>query len=296
MQFFAKKQFVVVLCVSVLGLVSTQNSEQHFIDMNNKPKSRKARWFRRAFIAGLIASVLFAGLWQNYLFRHKALRGMSKIESVLYPLLPESTIKGAGIEFSHRSNTIDRMASGGPNLEIDICFSSDLVPFCSHGDDIVGTQIDKLDLQTMSAAEAMKAGRIDGKQLLKLEHLADYLPATTKRILFDIKSNHDRAEEKADVLATLIESFPQDITVTCLSGPVIWHLMDEVDIGCGVEAIGPFASWFSGTGRFHGNFLEISDPEDRIAGGLGLKCLYYTRFQEYSPLQPEWIIVDDGTE
>ncbi len=265
--------------------------------MNSKPKLRNSRRFRRAVIAGLIACVLFAGLWQNYLFRHKALRGISKIESVLYPLLPESEIRGAGVEFSHRCNTADRIAAGGTNLEIDICFSSDLVPFCSHGDDIVGTTIDKLDLQAMPAAEALKAGRKDRKKLLKLEHLAEFLPATTKRILFDIKSNHDHAEEKANVLAGLIESLSQqEVTVTCLSGPVIWHLMDEVDISGGVEAIGPFASWLSGTDRFHGDFLEISDSEDRIAGGLGLKRLYYTKFQEDNALQPEWIIVDNGAE
>lgn len=254
---------------------------------DSKPRFRKTR-VALVVLGALVVVFLLA--WQNYWARHKILRVVTGVEDVSLWMLGEPAAPGETTFYLHRAQSQPELP--GAPVEIDVCFTSDFVPFLSHGDDHFGATPQSLEFQQLSAADVESTTRADGSKFVKL---ADYLPGPS-RIILDIKTDHADAAAKAEALAGLMTD-PDKFIITSLSGRFLFELRDRVPglrVGC--ESFGPLASWLAGFDGYHARLSEVADANDEAARALGLRRLYFVagtseEMQRANELSPEGLIV-----
>lgn len=250
------------------------------------PKPRRRRKLRIALLGGVVLILLLVIGWQNYWVRHKMLRGVTQVESVAYGFLSDPD--GDSTEtrlYLHRAQFgeappnsaigLDALPTG-IRVEIDVCFTSDHVPYLSHGDDHEGAAPQSLDFQQLTSKQVKRMKRKDGNDFLPLaEFTKRYLPRFDG-VIIDVKTDHSDAQAKAEALAPLLDGHAGVCTITSLSGRFLWELRREVpDAKVGCESFGPLANWLADFDGYHAEIGRVDDARNEAADALGLRRLYY---------------------
>lgn len=273
--------------------------------VNCVPKDQKPKKHRKLKVGltlAVVAAVVLAALWQNYWCRHKILRAVTKIESATYFLLPDGEPSASSQTiFLHRGTTDaskPNSAAGlnsvpdGTAIEIDVCFTNDLVPFLSHGDDFDGATPQGFDFEDLESSDINM--RSDGEPFLSFEEFLAGHAYRFPQIVLDVKSSHANANEKATKLAALIEKDLNRYLVTSLSGVVLTQLQDHLpSLRVGCETYGPLASWLAGFDGYHSSLDSSSAAKNTAAVGLGLRRLYFGKRISESEFDAEGFIADE---
>ncbi len=278
------------------------------VAMQTAVKRPVRRRLRLLLAATTVLIVVLAGSWQSYWVRHKILRLVTGVEAALYFIVPAPRSETAGSEtvYLHRGQLQDGPANSAAALqqangrvrgvELDVCFTADMVPYLSHGDDFAGARPQSLDFQALGSREAGSMLRSDGEPFLSLHDFVREHAGNFPCVLLDVKTDHSDAAAKA---AALVECLAEDVgryRVTCLSGRLLWEVKAlRPDLPCGCETMGPIAAWLGGFDAFHARLSEVEDSTDAAARGLGLQRLYFVvgsadELRRVEELKPEAFI------
>jgi len=248
-------------------------------------------------VVGLVVLAVLAGaLWQDTTMRHRMLRVLGYIEPLVYPVLSGSPPQVTPNYYLHRAHAggasnsapaIEAARGIADRIEIDVCFTSDLVLFLSHGDDFAGATPDGLDFETLTAADVSGVPRSDGTPFLRFEQFLAQYAGQFADVIVDVKTDHTRASAKAEQMAALTASH-DNLIFTSLSGVFLLRfkrLLPEARMGC--ELYGPVAAYLAGLDGYHADLNRVTRRRDGVAWRLGLRRLYYTAdtpgAQEYYP-------------
>lgn len=263
-----------------------------------------------------VAAAALAAAWQAPRVRHEAFFAWTRWERGHdpSPRTPEPgpardvaavphylhAAKPAPGHLANTERTLRAAAEVACAVEIDVGFSSDLVPFVSHDDDFGhhrGGPPDRLSAHTAAEVEAVRF--TDGSGSMRLADFVRELLPRFDRVVIDVKGSQVRAEEKARALLVALGAAPDAaIQVIGRPGPVLLRmkrLRPGLPIGC--ESYSPAANHLAGFDLFSARATEVTRDADRKAREAGLYRLYWTagsaeQLAEIQAWRPDGIIVD----
>ncbi len=176
----------------------------------------------RLLILTLTGFVIFALIWQNYHLKHYTIRLLTEMESLTTVAgIPKKrtgdTANSLTRCYIHRarvsqdvsdnsSYAVERAAKRFRSIEIDIAYSSDLIPYISHGDDLshrAGRTMNHVNKYTTDELNSIIMA--DGSSLMSLSYFGRFWADAFDGVIIDVKTDHSYAEEKAHNLLRCIE-------------------------------------------------------------------------------------------
>jgi hypothetical protein len=286
------------------------------------PKPLRRRLFLKATMAAALLTISAVVLsWLHYGARHKLLRALTVAESFFEGEMSESGGSGpvpepgaipfyihagrAGREFAPCSEaSMAACAREYRRVEVDVSFSSDLVPYLSHGDNLSAVTGEPMEhIGRYSAEQLDRLVLTDGSRLLRFEKFASGCARDFEHTILDIKTSHQMAQEKAAVLSGLLGSRVSGrYMVISTSGPFLsWFRRLQPGIPVGCESYLALSSWLAGFQLASRSVERVGESGDIRARRFGLKRVYWTAWTEKGlermlSWHPEFIVVDLGGE
>ena len=266
--------------------------------------SRPARLARRlAWLLGLGALALGLG-WQHPLTRHRLLLVWTSVERRLSstPGAPAASGDAPVGHWAHAGwASLDTVANSGASaraacarfrgVEVDVTFSSDLVPYLSHDFPWVGDGAEgRLSLTSAAEIEARADPAL---------RLAALIPdAACEVLVLDVKTDHRRVGRKAAALVAALGERRSGVWVLSLSGPfltALHALAPELRLGC--EGYLPIGNSLAGFDVSSLALDQLTPTRDAWARRYGLSRLYWSarneaEVEELRAWQPEAILID----
>jgi glycerophosphoryl diester phosphodiesterase len=186
-------------------------------------------------------------------------------------------VQKGSVENSHQSIK-DALEAGFRGIEIDISFSSDLVPFVFHGPDLapVGCEGQFSDV----SSDEIKNFRLkNGESIITLKEFCRLYGTKFDRVYLDIKADNSHYKKRAGMMIQEMNNFDSH-KIVLIGFP--WRVMREVkrklpDISIGIEQKGTIANFLLGGDMVSLHYRnEFSYAEYKLAKLLGLDVVTWT--------------------
>jgi hypothetical protein len=185
-----------------------------------------------------------------------------------------------------------------------VAFSSDGVPYVSHGGDLTRRAGQPMGfIEEYASDELDRLVLVDGSALLRFEDFQKRYGGRFDRILLDVKTWHAGSASKARTLSGLIPAEDaKRFEVISLSGVFLLRFKDErPEIPAGCESYLAVGNRLAGFDMLSCSFLRVNAARDRTARRMGLKRLYWTAWSREDiarilSWRPDGLIVDLGGE
>lgn len=272
-------------------------------------------WSTRLGLTALVAVLVPACAWHNYLLRHKMLRLVSVAER---SLSDNGAASGLGDQadrsiplYVHAAKTsaraipcsvaaVEACASSFRRVEVDVAFSSDLVPYLSHGDNLSRISNSKQAFTERLSSKALdKLALSDGSRLMRLAAFCKLHARRFEHVILDVKTSHSQARQKAETVSRILgDEDGERYAVVSLSGPFLtWLRRKRPQMPVGCESYLAVSNWLAGFQVASWTFTEVTEDIDERARKLGLKRLYWTAWTDadlalIAGWHPEYIVVD----
>jgi glycerophosphoryl diester phosphodiesterase len=276
-----------------------------------EPEPRpKGAWLRRVGVLALAVALALGLGWLHPLTRHRLLLTLTALErrwsaDAGVPAAPAETRAAHWVHAAWATD--DLRPNSGPSaraacrtfrgVEVDVAFSTDLVPYVSHDHDFArlsGKPQDRLSLHSAAEIDAIRGP--EGEPALRLAALVS--EAACEVLILDVKTDHRRADAKAAALLEALGSRRQGVWALSMSGPFLQALggrAPELRLGC--EGYLPLGNSLAG---FHVSSLDraqVTSSRDAAARARGLLRLYWTardpaQLKELQAWSPDALLFD----
>ena len=207
-------------------------------------------------------------------------------------------VRNGSIENSHQS-IIDTLKAEFKEIEIDISFSSDFIPFVYHGPglDLVGR---KGLFSDLSSSEIKRCKLINGEYVVTLMDFCNLYTNKFDRVYLDIKSDNSDHKIKSRMIVEAIGGNNAN-NIVLIGYP--WKIMREVktslpDIRMGIEQKGAIANFILNGDMVSLHYRnQFSYAEYKLAKLLGLDVVTWTvndtaLLKEYSKIYRMQVLTD----
>lgn len=279
-------------------------------EQGGAPSSPTARrkWPRRVAALAVALGLALALGWQHPLTRHRLLLTLTSLERRWS--VGEGAPRGGSVpaHWVHAAwASGDQPPNSAPSaraacrtyrgVELDVAFSTDLVPYLSHDHDfprLSGKADDRLSRHSSAEIDSIRGP--EGEPALRLASLVP--EAKSEVLVLDVKTDHRRAGEKAEALLAALGQRRRGVWVISMSGPFLQALgarAPELRLGC--EGYLPWGNSLAG---FHVSSLgrqQLTSARDESARARGLLRLYWTardpaQLEELRSWAPDALLFD----
>lgn len=186
-------------------------------------------------------------------------------------------VQEGSVENSHQSIK-DSLKGGFRNIEIDISFSSDFIPFIFHGPDL--TLVGREGQFVNFSSKKIKRFRLkNGQPIITLKEFCHLYGSKFKKVYLDIKADNQYYKKKAGMIVREMTDYDSD-NIVLIGFP--WRIMREVKrslphISIGIEQKGAIANFLLSGNMVSLNYRnEFSYAEYKLAKFLGLDVVTWT--------------------